>query len=279
MENDQTPENLFKKSNDKNKQLINVSITLGIQIILLFVSGKAMSMYDPLSPWATSETFRVSAFVGFIDILVFPLFGIFNTIFIVSLLKKKNYSILIWIALITSLCFATISPANYVSKKIAGLTNYNWTEQAALDVEKLREKRKEDLKIYAKEEAAADIWVKEHDKLLGELYQKFKINVEGEHKIIGIDKANLKITIDNGQTYILNTDSIIKKTADSSVISTYNDIMDGKYKNHIYLFTVGDYQTFKNYYDWSSRDNDVLKKSIDNFETWLFVISIPTLLK
>lgn len=279
MKNKQTPESLLVEDNKKNKQLKLVIIVIVMQIVFVVLLGLIMSMYDPGAPWSTARTFYASLFAGILGLFILPVAGVLSLIFVGHLIyKKKNYSTLIWVLLVTSLCLTTYIPVNYISKKIAGLFNYNWTEQAAKEQQIIGEQQKAKYKILADQEPANIIWVDTHNKLLNELYQKMKLNINGEHKIIAVDKANLKITIDNGQTYILNTDSIIRKTAGESIISIYNDIMTNKYKNHTYLFTLGDFQSFKNYYDEVYRDNVELKKVIDNFKTNTFVIPIPTLI-
>lgn len=285
MENKQIDSNLLVKEHQKDKQLIISSVLILIQLLFIFWLGYVTSKFNPGAPWATAETFYASSLSVILGIFILPAFGIITTIYsFYQLLKKKNFSILVWFLLLTSISFATILPLNYFSDKVAGLFNPLYTKQGQAQQEIQRQQKKVEIQKMFEEDPLVDFnsettrkLIEKRDQLLVELYQKIKLDIDGEHKIISSDPANLRITIDSGKTYILNTDSIIRKTADIKTIETYQGIMNGGYKKNTYIFNVGSYKEFENYYNWSFKEVDNLQNSVDNFKNSLFVISIPTI--
>lgn len=285
MEDKNDNKNLLAEKQQKNKQLIISSLLILIQLFFIFWLGYITSKFNPGAPWSTSETFYASSLSIILGIFILPAFGIATIIYSFYLLRKKNFSFLVWFLLLISISFATILPLNYFSDNVAGLFNPLYTKQGQIQQEIQRKQKEAELNKMFEEDPlvvmndeTTRIWINKRNQLLTELYQKMKADIDGEHKITSIDPDNLRITIDSGKTYILNTDSIIKKTADVNTIETYQGIMNGGYKKNTYIFTIGSYQDFKNYYDWSySTDNDKLQDAVDNFDTTIFVISIPAI--
>ena len=250
-------------------------IILVAQAVSLILVGYVLSTYNPQAPWATEQTFTASFFGGLASVVIFLVLGILGLLSFARNIGKKNYSLLVWVVLVTSLGFITLIPARFLSVKIAGTMNYQWTEQASQQRAVQVQQQLAENQVQQVQEPAIQKEVNQHDQLLTELYQKVTAGLEGQHRITGIDPANLRVTLDTGKTYSLNTDPIIHKTADVETIAIYNEIMGGGYKNHIYLFTAGDYQSFKNYYGWIYSDNASLQDAIENFGAKIFVIPIP----
>lgn len=263
------------------KKLIAISISVFliiVQIMIVYGGGLLLSTGVPGAIFAPDG--KIVLQVGLVTMFLFPLVGLIGIIFSIIFLWKKTYNFFIFLLLVISLCISTFIVPDYFMHKVAGLYNYQWTEKAErereVQVQKQIAEVNNDMALYNAQLPAQKEFNKQHEGLIMELYQKIKSNVEGSHKIIAIDPANLKVTIDNGKTYILNTDPIIHKTADINTISTYKEIMNGGYKNHTYIFSVDDYKTFKNYYEGVyGLENDKFQKVINNFNTTVFVISIP----
>ena len=186
-----------------------------------------------------------------------------NIYLVVLSLRYKNYKILIF-----SLLFVIIIPAPFYLPGIVRFLNRS-------EIEKTKQQSLILEQQYMKEEANAKILFDSLDKLMKELYSKVSQDIDGKHKIISIDPANLLITIDTGKTYMLNTDSIIRKTAAKETVDVYQEIMNGGYKNKIYQFSTGGYSSFKNYYSEQFRSEDEIKNAIVNFKTTIFVVSVP----
>jgi hypothetical protein len=247
--------------------------------MIVFGAGVALSPNVPGAIFSPSG--KGALVVGMITMILFPSIGLVGIIFSSIFLWKKMYNIFIFLLLATSLCMSTFIVPDYFMKKVAGLHNYQWTDQAErerqIQAQKQIDEVNNEMALYNAQLPAQKEYLNKREELFMKLYQKIKSNIEGPHKIITVNTFSQRLTIDNGEIYVLNNDPIIRKTADIDTISTYNEIMNGNYKDHTYIFSVDDYKTFKNYYEgvYYGLDNDELEKIINNPSTRIFTIPIP----
>jgi hypothetical protein len=103
-------------------------IVLIIQVISPLFFGVGFSKGSPLAPWAPSG--HIVLVLNVVAIILFPIIGTIGLFVGKRSLKKGQTSLITNLLIVLSICYLLYFPMAFVSHKIAGIFNYQWTTNA-----------------------------------------------------------------------------------------------------------------------------------------------------